>query len=387
MNSELLAGLRSRRTEIEQAVLVRACSVSDPIEIGDLSYTEGLKNATAAAIGYALEGLELGDPRPGPIPGELFSQVRRAARADVSLDTVMRRYLAGHTLLNEFIMREGASGTLPVAELNSLIRTQAMLVDHLIAEVSAEYRREVRGRLRSGEHRKAERIRRLLSGELLDAPDLGYLLDAWHLGAVAKGPGASRGLRDLSTALDRSLLLVRADEATIWAWLGGRSTQRTEAVLRTAAQIWPRGTALALGVPGFGTEGWRLTHRQARAAHLVASRRDPATPVCYEQVALLAAVLTDHVLLASLQQLYLRPLAMEEDGGESLRQTLRAYFAAGRNISSAAAAIGVSRPTVTSRLRAVEARVGHRLDECSAEMETALQLQDCVTINSSPLQP
>ncbi len=59
-----------------------------------------------------------------------------------------------------------------------------------------------------------------------------------------------------------------------------------------------------------------------------------------------------------------------------LRQTLRAYFAAERNASSTAAALGVSRQTVINRLRVVEERLGRSLGSCAVEVEAALRLED-----------
>jgi DNA-binding PucR family transcriptional regulator len=84
----------------------------------------------------------------------------------------------------------------------------------------------------------------------------------------------------------------------------------------------------------------------------------------------------DDLLATSLRQLYLEPLAEERDGGETLRETLRAYFAAERNVSSAAAALSVNRHTVTSRLRTIEKRLGRPLSTCATEIDAALRLED-----------
>jgi DNA-binding PucR family transcriptional regulator len=70
------------------------------------------------------------------------------------------------------------------------------------------------------------------------------------------------------------------------------------------------------------------------------------------------------------------PLAEERDGGETLRETLRAYFATGHNASSAAAALGVRRHTVASRLRAIEERLKRTLSSCAAALELALRLEE-----------
>jgi DNA-binding PucR family transcriptional regulator len=86
-------------------------------------------------------------------------------------------------------------------------------------------------------------------------------------------------------------------------------------------------------------------------------------------------VLQDELLATTLRRLYLEPLQAERDGGEVAIETLRAYFAAGRNVSSAAAVLGVKRHTVTSRVRAIEEKIGRSLDTCTAEVEVTLRLQ------------
>ncbi len=53
------------------------------------------------------------------------------------------------------------------------------------------------------------------------------------------------------------------------------------------------------------------------------------------------------------------------------RETLRAYFAADRNISSTAAALGVDRRTVTNRIRAIEDLFGRPLKDFATDLETA----------------
>ena len=130
--------------------------------------------------------------------------------------------------------------------------------------------------------------------------------------------------------------------------------------------------SIALGEPAQGLAGWRLTHRQAAGALSIAERR--AKPVRYADVSLLAAALRDELLAASLRRLYLEPLEAERDGGAILRDTLRAYFDCGRNVTSAAATLGVDRKTVTARLRGAEQHIGRPLGGCAAELQTALEL-------------
>ncbi|HEY4778047.1 MAG TPA: helix-turn-helix domain-containing protein, partial [Solirubrobacterales bacterium] len=132
---------------------------------------------------------------------------------------------------------------------------------------------------------------------------------------------------------------------------------------------------VTVGEPGEGPSGWRFSHRQAKAALPIAERRGQAV-LRYADVALLASILRDDLVATSLHQLYLEPLERARDGGRVGRETLRAYFASGRNISSTAAALGVDRRTVTNRIRAIEDLFGRPLGDFATELETALRLDD-----------
>jgi DNA-binding PucR family transcriptional regulator len=112
---------------------------------------------------------------------------------------------------------------------------------------------------------------------------------------------------------------------------------------------------------------------KARSALSVARRR-PAPLTRYGEVALLASFLRDEDLLAYLTDTYLAPLAAERDGGETLRKTLCAYFAAARNVSSTAATLGVSRKTVNNRIFTIENHIGRPISTCAAELEIGLSL-------------
>lgn len=370
---DLSARLRARRPEIEDVVLTRVLAVSDSFERLDPEYAEGLRSAVCAAIDHALAAVELGGQRLPPPPPELLAQARMAARNGVSLDTVLRRCIAGQALLVDFLVEEAETGRLGAGSLQRLLRGQAALVDGLVAGVSEEYTRALQDRLSSAEQRD-EQIERLLAGEPLDTSQLAYDFDAHHLGMTAKGPGSAEAVRALVAPLDNRLLLVHRSDGLVWAWLGGRRPIEPLELQRKATAL-PSRVSVALGEPARGLGGWRLTHRQARAALLIALRR-PETLTRYADVSLLASMVQDELLATSLRALYLAPLQHERDGGKVARGTLRAYFAAERNVSSAAACLDVSRRTVANRLRAVEERLGFPLATCAAEMEAALRLHD-----------
>jgi hypothetical protein len=376
--AELSARLRERQAEIEQAVLTRAYAVSetnsespDP-ETLDPTYLQGLRTATAAAVDYALEVVERGEGREPYPPEILLAQARLAARNRVGLDTVLRRYSAGYVLLSDFLVEEAERSGLRGPALQRLLRSQAAL-DRLLAALSEEYARAERERPTTQEQRRIERIERLLAGEPIDTSALEYDFEAHHLAAIAAGPGAGNALRELAASIDCRLLSACRGDETLWAWLGARRPPDPEELKRCAPD-WPEGATLAIGEPNEGLTGWRLSHRQAKAALSVAQRGSEPL-VRYADVALLAAVLQDELLATSLRKLYLEPLEQERDGGEVARETLRAYFGAERNVSSAAAVLGVKRHTVTNRLRVIEETIGRSLSDCGPELEATLRLE------------
>jgi len=382
---ELCERLRSRRSEIEQTALARVRSVSDPSEIASPEYRDGLRVAVSAALDYGIEALERSEDRPAPIPTALLSQARLAARNGVELDTVLRRYLAGHTLLDDFLVEEAERGeAIGPAALKRLLRAEGAAVDRLLAAVSEEYMRESRASHTSPEQRRTRQVERLLTGEPLDATELAYPFEGHHLGLLTSGQGNREAIKSLAQSLDARLLAVSREKSQLlWAWLGSRRALEPDEILAKLRTDLTSGLSVAIGEPGEGIAGWRLTHRQAAAAHAVALRsKEPV--VRYADVALLASAMQDELLVTSLKRLYLEPLEAERDGGEGLRETLRAYIATDGNTSSTAAALGIDRRTVTRRIRMAEEVLGHSLTTRAADVEVALRLWDLEAPSPDP---
>jgi hypothetical protein len=372
----LAARLRQRLPEIQATVATRVYAISDPRDVADPAYLQGLNAALAAAVDHRLAVLEVGERHAPAIPPVLLAQARLDARDGVSLDTVLRRYFAGNALFGDFLVEEAERARVPSSALRRLLAAQSTLGDRLLAAVSAEHAREAASWPSNSAERRRECVKALLAGQLVDRSELGYDLDANHLALMAKGDGAAEAMRALAGKLDRRLLAVCREEEPVWAcWLGGIRPLEAEQALRALAETSLDRVCVTVGEPGEGLSGWRLSHRQAKAALQIAERSGQAV-LRYADVTLLAAVIRDDLAIASLHQLYLEPLERARDGGGVGKETLRAYFAAERNVSSTAAALGVDRRTVTNRIRAIEELFGRPLKEISTELETALQLVD-----------
>jgi hypothetical protein len=368
--------LRERLPEIQAAVATRVYSISDPHEVADAGYLQGLNAALTAGVEHRLAVLESGERQAPVVPAELLAQARLDARDGVALDTVLRRYFAGNALFGDFLAEEAERAEVDGSTLRRLLGEQATLGDRLVAAVSAEHEREARSRPSSPADRRRECVKSLLAGEFADRSTLDYDLDGHHLGLMVKGNGVEELMREVAGRLDRRLLAVKREDEPKWAWwLGGRDPLPVEQAAEALAAVVPEGMFVTVGEPAEGLAGWRFSHFQAKAALAVAERKGRRV-TRYADVAVLAAVLRDDLVLESLRQLYLTPLEATRDRGSAARETLRAYFAAERNISSTAAALGVDRATVRNRLRAIEGLLGRTLADTAADLEIALRLED-----------
>ena len=144
----LIAGLRSRQAEIERTIFVRV--TGDRFErtgVEDREYVEGLRVAGEAGLEYVLTGVELWGSSLTPVPREVLVQAGRAARAGVGLDTVLRRYVAAHAVLEDFVVWElerehSRDPWLGAGVLRGVLGAIAALMDRLIRVVSGAYNQE-----------------------------------------------------------------------------------------------------------------------------------------------------------------------------------------------------------------------------------------------------
>jgi hypothetical protein len=370
------ARLRERLPELRAAVARRVHAFDDPGAVPDPAYREGLEAALPAAVEYAIACLEGGEGWPPEVPVEVLAQARLDARDRVPLDTATRRYMAVSALVGDFLAEEAERADVSSGTLRRLLAVQATRLDELLAAAGAEHAREVRNRPTTAAERRRECVKRLLAGELVDRAELGYDLDGEHVALMVKGDAGKELLRGLADRLDHRLLAVRREEEPIWAaWLGGRRGMASEEVLAALGEMPLDAVVVTVGEPAEGLEGWRFSHEQAKAALAVADGRGQAV-VRFLDVAVEAAIVRDELIALSLRRRWLEPLEASRDGGELARRTLRAYFAAERNVSATAAALAVDRRTVRNRLAAIEEQLGRPLNGSAADLEIALRLRD-----------
>jgi hypothetical protein len=364
---ELAERLRERAGELEETIFDRICALEGfPAGPHQL---RGLRDVVRASVEHGLTTVELGEHRAPEPPPAVIAHARKAAWRPIPLHALLERYLAGYSVFQQFLLRESPSVE-PVRQAQASLD---VVFHRLRRVVSDEHMRELQKRNRSSDLRRLERVQELLSGELLEAPELQYPFDGTHVSVVASGPEIWLTVRRLFQAFCSQPLLVAPTPNRVWAWFPSQGMSPADMEDLLSADLPPE-VCISSGEPAEGLTGWRLTHRQALVAHSFALRSDSSV-VSYGKVALVASALQDATLVTSLTRRYLEPLAATRGGGHTLRETLQAYYATQCQTSSAAKLLGVKRHTVSNRLQAVEQRLDCSLRDCAGELELALQLE------------
>jgi hypothetical protein len=380
---ELARRLRSRQTELQEAVFAHVRSVvPDVATDGDAQLASGLREMIAACVDFGLASVDQGAQWPGPTPPAVAAQARRAASSGMSLTTALRRCAAGSTMVWSVVLDEVARHDLPEAQRYELLLQASAVMGALLACVQAEigeaHSFEIRRGARSRDQRRVEIVHKLLTGELVDGgelADLGYELEAWHLGVIATGVKADKAVRSLAGGIGRELLSVAYGRETVWAWFGGQRPPAFADVERVLQAREDMDTSFAIGEPRRGADGWRQTHGEAEGALLVARCR-PCKLTRYRDVAQEAAALQDEAFADSMIETYLSPLDDMRIGGQAARKTLRALFQTGHNVSSAASALKVDRSTVHRQRNEIERLLGCQLRMRQGQIEVALRIED-----------
>jgi len=365
--AELLARLQSLSPRVEQLLITGGLEI-DATASRDPEFVAGVPAAARESVDLFTAVIELGDAWTPRLPQACARQVRYLARNMVPLDVVMRSCYSSVLLLFRLI----AQADLSKEALAYLLEVQSRQGDRIMAAIAAEYRSEMKSIKRSPTRRLAGVVESLLAGEPGDTASLDYELDAWHLGLIAVGFEARPLFEALAERRDVRLLVVPRGPDTSWIWLGAERAISTEEIEALIPECGDAGS-LALGEPRAGTDGWRLTHREAKTALGVISFGAGSRIRCAD-VLLPAALLRDHEMHRFLLDAYLRPFDRHRDAGV-MRETLRSYLAHDCNASSAAGSLGVDRHTIQRRLQRAEEILGRRVDACRSELEVALRLE------------
>lgn len=372
-NVALAARLTDRRKDIQCQIYRRIREIPDELQ-ADAVYFEGLRTTVAAVVEYVIKAIESEGDRPLEIPSYVAEQARLAARTGIEIEIVLNRYVAGSRVLQGFIIEEAT--LYPAHVLTKTVDLLGSTLERLVRVAGDAHKAELERLARSSERREAERIERLLRGELVEHEDGPYKVGAlWHISVIATGCAPRDSIDVLASELGCEIQVLQRDERTVWAWLGSPAQIETREVERVVNRLRISGTKLAMGESQHGLRGWRESHRQAQAALLVAHARDlPVTR--WFDASLEALALQDESYARRMISIYLGDLAKDGPRMRELRQTLEVYLANGQISESVAALLRIDRRTVYERLKAVDEILRYDKEARHAELAIALRIYE-----------
>jgi hypothetical protein len=386
--SAILEHICARREEIARGIHKHIlAAVPDPVSDMDPAHQERLRATIAQLLDYSLDAISASGHSYPPVPYLAKAEARRAARSGVSLGLVMRRYIAAHSRLGDYVLDEatrvGLASDAPT--MHDLRRIQETLLEHLTATVEQAYNGEGQQIGRTPTQRRAVTVRRLLNEEPATTEELIALRyeinHNWHVGVVAEGEKPGQTIGTVRAGLGCELLEIAAGADLVWAWFG---SERTIPARRLGAQLSKQcHLRLTFGEPRRGLDGFRRTHAEALAAQLVVRNRAMSMIHCAD-VTLDAALLANPLLFRLHQETYLTPLDGLRNKGQIARATLSAYFACEQNIVSTSHRLNVSRKTVENRLQQITAVLKLPLHACIPELQVALRLENLNAADRAP---
>jgi DNA-binding PucR family transcriptional regulator len=324
------------------------------------------------------------------LPPEAASFTRGNVRRGIPLPAELRGYRLGHAWLWDRWMRALQERIHDPEELVAAQDVSSALIFAYVDRVSdvlvEEYGTERERMMRGASHLRAETVRAILAGEPVDEETLhgrlGYDVRRAHVAfrVVASGAGEVRGLeraaREAAAAVaSGEPLIVPSGAASLDVWAGSYEAVDTA---RLEGYAPPEGIRVAFGRPGRGLPGFRRSHGEAvqaaRVSSLAGGLERPV--VGYAQVELVSLLASDLPRAREFVATRLGPLAAAGEPAQRLRDTLRAFMAAGGRSTRAAKELYVHQNTVTYRVKRAEELLGHRVSDDPLELMCALVLAE-----------
>jgi hypothetical protein len=379
---ETLAAELRERLEPLVAALLRTLEAQDGPLLADSSFAP----EEIGAFARRSMRVELRSFSRGVLPerpADLDVAMVRTAASGGGLRLLLNGYWAAQQVLSTAWLDLVETAAPPPRRPELLRRIEYFfLYGRLHTDLVAEaYRREVQRAARGPDAERLQVVRSLLEGDPLPAAAAGFAAEHHHLGLIAWGAAGEEAARDLGAALGRPVLLVGPLNGEWWGWVSGaRPLSRADEIALERHRP-PSGAGLAVGLPAFGIDGFRGTHRQARRARWRARAAGGFHPYADVAVESLAAENEEDARAFLAHEL--RGINDDSAISRRIRETLLAYFAAGQNAASAAVALGVHQQTVANRLRTAEERLGAPIGSRRLELELALRLRSALASEDS----
>ncbi|KUN40800.1 hypothetical protein AQJ27_40800 [Streptomyces olivochromogenes] len=303
-------------------------------------------------------------------PAAALEYARRLAQREIPISTLIRAHRLGHWRFLQWCLdelnRQGADVDLATATTRRMLQVAFCFNDRVTEHVIAVYQQERDHWLLSQTAARAARVRDILTEKDVDLnwaePALGYRLRQHHLGLVAWLPtltGGGEGLarlhritNEVAQKLDCPArpLFVPRDAVVSWAWLplGSHGDVSWQQVSDVVERCDPS-VHVCAGRVGYGIEGFRSTHRQAVRTQELAAAASPVPQFTnFSHVGPIALMATNIDDMRSWVWGILGPLAVDDESGARLRETVQLFLGTGCSYTATASAQILHKNTVQS---------------------------------------
>ncbi|PJE11292.1 MAG: PucR family transcriptional regulator [Mycobacterium sp.] len=344
------------------------------------------------------------------VPPVAVEYSRRLARDGVPVNTLVRAYRLGQRHMTETVFTElrtlQMEPTTQLAVIEAITGFVFEYVDWVSGHLVGAYERE-HVQWQENQHTiRAMRVRDLLGDDADVAVDtasaaIDYPLHAQHLALIVWHEAddalaqLQRFVHGLAAAVNTSgqPLFAAADRTTAWVWLPfSVPPGEIAARVREYSATSPETLNIAMGAAGFGVQGFRRSHRQARRAQAAALARDqrPGAPSRVLVAATDRTVMATALLGAGIDEVrgwvadVLGDLACDTEDDAVLRETLRVFLHRGSTREAAARELNVGFNGLRCRVERAVARRGRPIDD-RTDVELALFV--CQWRGSAVLRP
>lgn len=337
-----------------------------------------------------LRATEQEEPAVPTVPAAAIEFAKTLARQRLGLAVLLNAYRAGQTSFWRAIMAEAAA-EISDADVRSevLMRVWELLsgwLDFQLAQLSEIHQSERDRFARGALARRIEVVNAIVSEQAIDpdwaervlAHDLRHHQTAFVLWADDRAAAdASSRLEPMAQQLAETVgatrpLLIPSSDGSLWGWA---ATSRAPDGQALAPALNDGAIKGAVGRPARGVDGFRQSHREARAAQRIAiAMKDPAALTSYRDVELLALLSHDGDAARTLVGHELSQLSGSDRASEALRETALAYLLSGGNAAATARRLGVHKNTVHDRLRRARDLLGRTVEADDTRLQLALEL-------------
>ncbi|MFC7448884.1 PucR family transcriptional regulator [Rhodococcus daqingensis] len=327
------------------------------------------------------------------VSGECHALARTIARRGLDLRVLSQFDHACHRAVlgfaTEFVAQQDLPNDFTLALMTMMWEQTSELMNTLLEELNATYTRERESLLRGAFSQRIGTVREILDGAAVDVAQasarMAYPLHRTHTALSVWAEGAAPGfdpIADLEAVVLRmareasaaDLLCVPSGASGLWAWMVDGDPLGPDP---QHAALVPAGVRFAIGDPGAGIDGFRRSHREARAARSIAENgRQRRTFTRYRDVEVAALASHDPAARSALVERELAGMLGDDAASERLRDTVRAVLVSGGNQEAAARRLGVHKNTVRYRIQRAEEVLGRDLATNRLPLELALECFD-----------